>query len=136
MKNIRKNLFVVVLADAILISAAITGAYLVRFEFNIPDYYLESLYRILPWIVALKLAAFYIFNLYRGMWRYTSIGDLLNIIKAASLSSLVLIAFILFQYRFLGFSRSVFVIDWFLTILLVAGFRISVRLFYEKLSHG
>ena len=134
MKNIRKNLFVVILADAILISAAITGAYLVRFEFNIPDYYLESLYRILPWIVALKLAAFYIFNLYRGMWRYTSIGDLLNIIKAASLSSLVLIAFILFKYRFLGFSRSVFVIDWFLTILLVAGFRISVRLFYEKLS--
>ena len=134
MKNLRKNLFLVILADAILIAAAITGAYLVRFEFNIPDYYLQSLYEILPWMVALKLATFYIFNLYQGMWRYTSISDLINIINAASLSSLVLIAFILFKTRFLGFSRSVFLIDWFLTVLLVAGFRISVRLFYEKVS--
>jgi FlaA1/EpsC-like NDP-sugar epimerase len=133
MKNLRKNFFLVVLADAILIAAAITGAYLVRFEFNIPSFYLQSLVKILPWMVAIKLFTFYLFHLYRGMWRYTSIGDLLNIIKATSLSSLVFITIILFRTSFIGFSRSVFIIDWFLTILLVSSFRISVRLFYEKI---
>ncbi|WP_319409908.1 nucleoside-diphosphate sugar epimerase/dehydratase [uncultured Desulfosarcina sp.] len=68
------------------------------------------------------------------MWRYTSISDLLNIIKAASLSSLIVIAAILLSTRFIGFSRSVFIIDWFLTILLISGLRLSVRLFYERVS--
>ncbi|MCB2149556.1 MAG: polysaccharide biosynthesis protein [Deltaproteobacteria bacterium] len=136
MKTLRRNLFIIFLADAILISVSIIGAYLVRFEFNIPFYYKQSLYTILPWMVALKLATFYLFNLYRGMWRFTSISDLLNVIKAASISSLIFIAFILFKTGFVGFSRSVFIIDWFLTILLVSGFRISVRLFFEKVSVG
>ena len=134
MQTIRKNLFLIVVADALLISAALAGAYLIRFELNIPDFYLQTLFIILPWMVGLKLVSFYAFRLYRGMWRYTSIGDLLNIIKAATISSLIVITVILFRTRFIGFSRSVFIIDWFLTILLISGFRISVRLFYERAS--
>ncbi len=134
MKTIRKNLLLIVAADAILISAAMAFAYLVRFELNIPIYYRQTLYTIIPWMVALKLCTFYAFKLYRGMWRYTSIGDLLNIIKAASLSSLIVVTVILFKTGFIGFPRSVFIIDWFLTVLLISGFRLSVRLFYERTS--
>ena len=134
MKTMHRNLFIIVIADILLIAASITGAYLIRFEFVIPSVYLLTLYKILPWLVAVKLLSFYIFSLYRGMWRYTSILDLLNIIKAASLSSMVFIVFILFKTRFTGFSRSIFIIDWALTILLISGFRISVRLFFEKVN--
>ncbi|MBW2590008.1 MAG: polysaccharide biosynthesis protein, partial [Deltaproteobacteria bacterium] len=70
----------------------------------------------------------------RGMWRYTSIADLLNIIKATIVSTLLILAFILFQYRFIGYSRSIFLIDWFLTILFISGFRLCVRLFFEQFS--
>jgi FlaA1/EpsC-like NDP-sugar epimerase len=111
-----------------------TGAYLIRFEFFIPKQFLQSHYQFLPWVVLIKLSAFYFLNLYRGMWRYTSIVDLINIIKAASFSSLVIIAIILFTSRFVGYSRSVFIIDWFLTILLVSAFRLGVRLFFENFS--
>ena len=134
MKTIRKNLFLIVVADAILISAALTGAYLIRFEWKIPSFFQQNLFAFMPWMVGIKLTTFYMFRLYKGMWRYTSISDLLNIIKAASLSSLIVVAAILLNTRFVGFSRSVFIIDWFLTILLISGLRLSVRLFYERVS--
>jgi len=66
------------------------------------------------------------------MWRYTSVVDLMNIIKASCASSLVLITILLLKTRFVGYPRSVFIIDWFLTVTLISGFRISVRLFFEK----
>jgi len=69
------------------------------------------------------------------MWRYTSISDLLNIIKAVSLSTLVVVSFILFGTRFEGFSRSVFIIDWCFTILLISGFRLSVRYYFEHFNN-
>ncbi len=68
------------------------------------------------------------------MWRYTSISDLFNIIKASTISSFLIISLILFMTRFEGFSRSVFIIDWCLTVLFVTGHRIAIRLYYEQLS--
>lgn len=130
----RKKLLFIIAADAILISASITAAYLIRFELEVPFIYRQTLYTILPWMVASKLVTFFVFGLYKGMWRYTSIGDLLDIIKASSLSSMIVVMVILFKTHFIGFSRSVFIIDWFLTIVLISGFRLSVRLFYERAS--
>ena len=68
------------------------------------------------------------------MWRFTSITDLFNIIKASSLSTLLIVSFILFSTRFQGFSRSVFVIDWCFTILFISGYRLCIRLYFEHLS--
>jgi FlaA1/EpsC-like NDP-sugar epimerase len=82
-------------------------------------------------MIIVKVMSFYLFDLYRGMWRYTSIADLLNIIKATTVSSLLIISFVLFITRFIRFSRSIFIIDWFLTILIISGFRI--RLYFDLL---
>lgn len=134
MKSVYKNLFIVVAIDVVIICAAATGAYLIRFDFAIPDYFLASYYRYLPLVIVIKLLSFHFFKLYRGMWRFTSIVDLLNIIKAATVGSVVLVVVILYKSRFIGYSRSVIVIDWFLTIVMISGFRISVRLFFENFS--
>jgi FlaA1/EpsC-like NDP-sugar epimerase len=88
----------------------------------------------LPFILIIKIASFYFFDLYRGMWRYTSIADLFNIIKASSLSTLLIVSFILFSTRFQGFSRSVFIIDWCFTILFISAYRLGIRLYFEHLS--
>jgi FlaA1/EpsC-like NDP-sugar epimerase len=69
------------------------------------------------------------------MWRFTSIADLFIIIKASSISSLLIICFILFSpYRFIGFPRSVFVIDWCLTILYIASFRLAIRVYFVHID--
>ena len=68
------------------------------------------------------------------MWRYTSTSDLTNILKAASLGSLLVICYVLFRYRFIGFPRSVFFLDWFLIIFFIAAHRIMIRLYFEHES--
>jgi FlaA1/EpsC-like NDP-sugar epimerase len=91
---------------------------------------------VLPFVLITKLVCFYFFDLYRGMWRYTSIDDLLNVIKASTISTLLIISFILLRFRFVGFPRSVFLIDWCFTILLISGFRLAVRISYESAGGG
>ena len=127
-----KNFLIILVVDLLLLTASLYLALLIRFEFNIPAYFLSSFLQILPYALLTKVASFYFFDLYRGMWRYTSISDLLNIIKAVTASSLLIVAILAFKTRFIGYSRSVFLIDWFLTILFISGYRLAVRLFFES----
>jgi FlaA1/EpsC-like NDP-sugar epimerase len=128
------NFFVVISSDLVLLTSSLYIAHLIRFEFNIPANFIDAYLRLLPIVLITKILCFYFFDLYRGMWRYTSIQDLFNIIKAASTSALLIICFILIRYRFTGFSRSVFLIDWCLTVLLISGFRLGVRMYFENFS--
>jgi FlaA1/EpsC-like NDP-sugar epimerase len=70
------------------------------------------------------------------MWRYISVNDLMTILRATIVSSLMLIAVILAMYRFEGFSRGVFVLDGLLTFLLVAGARVIIRQGFQSKSVG
>ena len=130
-----KNFFIVLAVDLFILAASFYGAHLVRFDFDIPTIHSYlSIRWVLPFVVILKMTIFYFFDLYRGMWRYTSLADLFNIIKASTLSTLIIISIVLFKTRFQGFSRSVFVIDWCLTILFISAFRLSVRIYFEHFS--
>ena len=129
-----RNFLIILGIDVLLLTVAWYGAHLLRFNFEIPASHLSVMKKAFPVIIAVKIVTFYFFDLYRGMWRYTSIADLLNIIKASCISSLLIVSFVLFGTRFKGFSRSVFVIDWCLTILLISGFRLSIRLYFELIK--
>ena len=121
----------------LILTSSLFLAYLIRFDFHLPQPHSLLLYQILPFVLIVKIVCFYFFDLYRGMWRYTSIADLLNIIKASSVSSLVIICLILFSHsRFIGFPRSVFVMDWCFTVLLISGYRLCIRLYFERISNG
>jgi FlaA1/EpsC-like NDP-sugar epimerase len=129
-----KNVWLILGIDALLVGLAWYLSYLVRFDFDIPVREWFRGRRVLPFLAMIKLSTFYFFDLYRGMWRYTSISDLINIIKGAIVSSLVIISLIFFITRFKGFSRSIFIIDLCLTILLISGFRLAVRLYFDLLK--
>lgn len=131
MTFLRRNFLVILGIDAVLLAVAWYAAHLVRFDFAVPEERWLLLKRMLPLLITVKIITFYFFDLYRGMWRYTSITDLLNIIKAATVGSLLSITLISFGTRLVGFARSVFIIDWCLTVLLISGFRLSVRLYFE-----
>jgi FlaA1/EpsC-like NDP-sugar epimerase len=91
----------------------------------------------LPFVLLTKIVSFFYFDVYRGMWRFTSIADLFNIVKASSIGSLLIICIILFSpSRFIGFPRSVFIIDWCLTILFIAGFRLAIRVYFVHISEN
>jgi len=133
MKNrlFHKNLIVVLLLDALLLTVAWYASYLLRFNFEISEKGMFFLKRMLPFIIGIKLIVFYFFNLYKGMWRYTSIKDFFDIIKASTVSSLIIVSIILFTYRFVGFARSIFILDWGLTVFLISGYRLSIRIYFS-----
>jgi len=124
---ISKNLFILILADIVLLAIAYCLAYIVRFEAHVGANELLVIKQTIVPILLCKLAVFYFFNLYRGMWRYTGIVDLLNVIKAVAVSSAIIITVILMFSRFQGFSRSIFIIDALFSLILIAGIRLAIR---------
>src|SRR5438094_3177207 len=122
-----------VLLDIVLIMLAYWAAYAVKFGpfSNSPAWRLFL--RTLPVLVVVRLAAFLFFGVYRGIWRYTSIDDLMSFAKAVAAGSIVSMLIILFKLRFQGFSRAVFLIDALVMLMLLAGSRMAFRLFRQVL---
>jgi UDP-GlcNAc:undecaprenyl-phosphate GlcNAc-1-phosphate transferase len=125
-----------VLLDVGLISLAYWSAYAIKFEPFSRSGAWQLFLRTLPIVVVVRLAAFLVFGVYRGIWRYTSIDDFVVFAKAVAAGSIVSMLIILFKFRFLGFSRAVFVIDAVMMMMLLAGSRMAFRLFRQLLPSG
>src|SRR5437588_4759614 len=125
-----------VLLDMFLIVLAYWSAYAIKFEpfSNSPAW--KLFLRTLPVLVVVRLAAFLVFGVYRGIWRYTSMDDLMAFAKAVAAGSLLSMIIVLFKFRFQGFSRAVFLIDALVMLLLLAGSRIAFRFFRQVLPAG
>jgi FlaA1/EpsC-like NDP-sugar epimerase len=122
--------------DALLVAACFYLAYAFRFEFSIPPKEFSSFSKILPYLLIVKIATFAFFHMYRGMWRYTSLADLFNVIRAVFTSSALIIIGVHMLHRCEGFPRSIFIIDGFLTFLAIGGIRVAIRLCFAQKSGG
>ncbi len=87
----------------------------------------------LPLLVLIKLGSFLAVGVYRGLWRYTSVGDLITITKGVALGSILSVLAVLLLYRFEGFSRTVFFLDGVLLLLAVVGSRMAFRVIRQLL---
>lgn len=125
-----------VLLDVILIVLAYWSAYAIKFEPFSDSPAWKLFLRTLPVLVVVRLAAFLTFGVYRGIWRYTSMDDLLAFAKAVAAGSIVSMIIVLFKFRFQGFSRAVFLIDALVMLLLLAGSRVAFRFFRQVLPSG
>ena len=125
-----------VLLDVGLISLAYWSAYAIKFEPFSRSGAWQLFLRTLPIVVVVRLAAFLAFGVYRGIWRYTSVDDFVAFAKAVAAGSIVSMLIILFKFRFMGFSRAVFVIDAVMMVMLLAGSRLAFRLFRQLLPSG
>ena len=124
-----RNFWVMLGADALVVFFSYYFSYFLRFEGVISPKELDNILKSIIWIVPVKLGCFFFFNLYSGMWRYTGIREMLDLVKACLTSSAVILTVLLITVRFEGFPRSIFIIDFLLTLLLVGGIRISIRLY-------
>jgi len=122
-----------VLLDVILIILAYWSAYAIKFEPFSGSPAWKLFLRTLPVLVVVRLLAFLFFGVYRGIWRYTSIDDLMAFAKAVAAGSIISMTIILFKFRFQGFSRAIFVIDALVMLMLLAGSRMAFRFFRQVL---
>src|ERR1041384_1673331 len=83
-----------------LISLASYLACRLRITDVLPQPYMTHWMQILPWIVIIRGLTFIPFRLYEGLWRYTGIWDLRNIIAGVVISTVLFFMSILV----LGFS--------------------------------
>jgi len=120
-----------VLLDVILILLSYWCAYAVKFGALSGSGAWKLFLRTLPVLVFVKMAAFLVMGVYRGIWRYTSLDDLIVFAKAVVLSSVLSVLAILFAFRFEGFSRTIFIIDGILMFMFLAGSRMAFRLFRQ-----
>lgn len=132
MKHQLKNrhFYLMIASDVVLFFLAHLMAYLIRFEFAPSQTELWQFMVVLPWLIPLKLIVFFIFGLYRGMWRYTSVRDFWRLVEACFVSMLLIMAVILFAYRFREFSRAVYLLDAGFTFLLAGGLRMGIRSYF------
>jgi UDP-GlcNAc:undecaprenyl-phosphate GlcNAc-1-phosphate transferase len=122
-----------VLLDVVLIILAYWSAYAVKFGAFTDSLAWNLFLRTLPVLVFIKMATFLVFGVYRGIWRYTSVDDLITFAKAVAVSSVVSMLVILFAFRFEGYSRTVFVLDGLFMFMVLAGSRLAFRLFRKVL---
>jgi len=86
----------------------------------------------LPMVIGCRLLFFWAFKLHRASWRYASITDLENILKAVASSQALIIALLVFITRLSGYPRRIFVIDALLLIFLLGGVRFAYRVIRER----
>jgi UDP-GlcNAc:undecaprenyl-phosphate GlcNAc-1-phosphate transferase len=116
--------------DVCLILLAYYGAHVIRFEHAFAQHR-DQLYASLPVVLLVQLVTFSAFGLYRGIWQYTGVSDVLRIVKAASVGTMATIVALIYTHRFDSLSRTVFVADWLLLVVLIGGSRASFRFFTE-----
>lgn len=106
-------------------------AYFLRFSFSIPEKYFLLIFKCLPFLVFFRIASFVLFGLYSGIPRYASLNDLLSIMKAVTLGTLLFVFSTGIVFRLEGIPRSVFFIDWFIILILLGGARLICRVLRE-----
>jgi UDP-GlcNAc:undecaprenyl-phosphate/decaprenyl-phosphate GlcNAc-1-phosphate transferase len=120
-----------VLLDLCLIPIAYYTAYRLRFEGSLLaanyHYFIQSL----PVVLAAQLLALFVAGGYRGTWRYFGMMDAVVFSKGVVLGTAAAEIVIVYLYRFENYSRSVFIIDAVLLVLLLSATRASFRLIAE-----
>ena len=117
-----------VLLDAILITLAYYASFVLVFgafeNTTNWDLFLKSL----PILLLLKLGSFLVVGVYRGLWRYTGIADMITFAKGVILGSVLSVLAVLLLYRFEFFSRKVFFVDALVLLFALFASRLMFRL--------
>jgi len=120
------------LIDLALLPAAAVLSFVLRLDVAGVRRFLPAMLLLIVVAVPIKLVVFRLLGLYRRFWRYASMDELLLIVIASGVGSLVA-ATVLFGLALplsgiRGFPRSIPLIDGLLTLLVVSGPRFGVRL--------
>ena len=121
----------VLLADAFLISLSLFMSYCIRLDTFFLNAYIRQILQSLPVILSVRLAVFAYAGLYRGMWRFVGMRDLVKLIQAVTFSSALSVVLLFLMFRLENYPRSVFVIDWFVVLVFIGGSRFAYRLYRE-----
>lgn len=123
------------LHDFIVTCLAWVLAYMLRFNFSIPDTFHQSLKLMLLIAVPVQMVFFVRQGLYKGIWRFASIPDLKRILYAVAISSAI-VSLSVFMSSLVVVPRSVLILDPLLLIIFLGGSRFFYRAWQEHRLYG
>ena len=113
-----------------LILCSLVCAWLLRFEFHMPD---QALLRTTALIlIIVRLAVMPFFNLMHGWWRYTGISDAVDVLKATLSGSLAFLIIVRYGLGLKVFPLSIYVLEGLITLTLLTGIRVLSRMLAES----
>ncbi|MGD9685432.1 MAG: polysaccharide biosynthesis protein [Desulfobacter sp.] len=119
--------------DTVLVGLAFSFAFLLRFDFHIPENFEPLFKQGLVVVLLVKPLVFLFSGLYRSLWRYASLQDGIEIAKTVSIASVVAGFMLMFIRHFAPYPRSIFILDWFLLMAMVVASRLVWRVYRETI---
>lgn len=120
------------LHDVVMAALSFVAALYLRLGEGMADYPPDSILLWTALFTAVCAAVFASMGLYRGIWRYASLDDILGIVKAVTLASLIFLPVMFLLTRLQDLPRSLLVINWFVLLALLGGPRILYRIFKDR----
>ena len=120
------------LHDIVVAGAAWLAAFWFRFNFDIQTEYLPVMWITVGWVMALDALCFWLFGLYRGLWRYASIHDLRLIVIAVGVAAIAFPALVVLIQPAFVVPRSVYVLHPMLLLFFMGGSRLLYRAWKER----
>ncbi|MEE9170870.1 MAG: SDR family NAD(P)-dependent oxidoreductase [bacterium] len=119
--------------DLFLVFASYFFAYHLRFDWHVTLDQYQTFLTSLPIVLSMRMFVFSHYDMYKSVWKYVGLHELLNIIRASTISSLLVLA-IMFLLGVSGQPQSIFIIDWVFCIALIGASRLALRLWYEHMT--
>lgn len=125
-----------ILTDTFLSIFTLYIAYLLRFNFEIPNEFLTVFWSVFFTLFGLKLLFITLFKNYTIIWRFFALSDAKGLFQAHLVAyTLFALFYTLFPELFSPFPRSVIIIDFLLSFTLLGLLRFSKRLLLESRRH-
>ncbi|MDA3952986.1 MAG: nucleoside-diphosphate sugar epimerase/dehydratase [Bacteroidales bacterium] len=129
--------WIVFLIDLIICGISISASFLLRFNFEIPHEYYIELGFIIPYVLFFRSITFLIFKTYAGIIRHSGAKDTERIFLVAISGSLVFTIVNIINFYFFNGTYiipfGIVVIDFLLTVFLMASFRLATKIIYQEI---
>ncbi len=127
------NRAIIIAHDLFMVPLAWFGAYWLRFNMDtIPQPFLHQAVNLLPVLLIAQGAAFWFFGLYRGIWSFASLPDLVRIGKAILIGTILAAVFMFLVTRLQGVPRSIIPLYAIFLALLIGGPRLLYRWYKDR----
>lgn len=130
MKILKANYktYIAICYDSLSVFLSICLSYFLRFNQLDLNQYKDSIFL----FSFIQISCLHYFKLYRGVWRFSSTPDLLRVIKSVSLATIICTIILFFYDRLQSVPRSIFIINWFISIVSLGGGRFIYRLWKDN----